>query len=213
LKPIVIIPARGGSKRFPEKNKILWEFTSNFLKDNKDFFGDVFVSTDCKDLSLLVAEDGFNPVYRPKEISTDDMPVTPVIRDVVAKNNLYDRDIFMMYLTSPERNIEDYTKAYTLFKDKDLESIISFYKPEYSPYMARYEDTMEPIIKHSFYRYQDFREIILLTHYVCLFKGSSLHKLDNQLYGEGITESFLLDYIPVDIDFKEQLERWKLKKH
>ena len=89
MKPIVIIPARGGSKRFPEKNKILWEFTSNFLKDNKDFFGDVFVSTDCEDLSLLVAEDGFNPVYRPKEISTDDMPVTPVIRDVVAKNNLY----------------------------------------------------------------------------------------------------------------------------
>ena len=213
MKPIVIIPARGGSKRFPEKNKILWEYTSNFLKENKDFFGEVFVSTDCKDLSLLVNKDGFNPVYRPEEISTDDMPVTPVVRDVVAKNNLYDEDIFMMYLTSPERKIEDYSKAYKLFKDKGLESIISFYKPEYSPYMARYEDTMEPIINHSFYRYQDFREIILLTHYVCLFKGSSLHKLDNQLYGEGITESFLLDYIPVDIDFKEQLERWKLKKH
>lgn len=213
MKPIVIIPARGGSKRFPEKNKILWEYTSNFLKENKDFFGEVFVSTDCKDLSSLVNKDGFNQVYRPEEISTDDMPVTPVVRDVVAKNNLYDEDIFMMYLTSPERKIEDYSKAYKLFKDKDLESIISFYKPEYSPYMARYEDTMEPIINHSFYRYQDFREIILLTHYVCLFKGSSLYKLDNQLYGEGITESFLLDYIPVDIDFKEQLERWKLKKH
>ena len=213
MKPIVIIPARGGSKRFPKKNQILWEFTSNFLKANKDFFGDVFVSTDCEALSKLVVSDGFKSVYRPKEISTDDMPVTPVIRDVVAKENLYDKDIFMMYLTSPERKFEDYNQAYSEFKEKGLESIVSFYKPEYSPYMARYEDTMEPIINHSLYRYQDFREVILLTHYVCLFKGSSLYKLDNQLYGEGINKSFLLDYIPVDIDFEEQLERWKLRKH
>lgn len=213
MKPIVIIPARGGSKRFPQKNKILWQYTSKFLRDNNNFFGDVFVSTDCENLSKIVVEDGFKSVYRPKEISTDDMPVTPVIKDVVAKENLYDKDIFMMYLTSPERNIDDYKNAYKEYKSEELESIVSFYKPEYSPYMARYEDTMEPIIDHSFYRYQDFREIILLTHYVCLFKGSSLYKLDNQLYGEGITKSFLLDYIPVDIDFKEQLERWKLKKH
>lgn len=212
MKPIVIIPARGGSKRFPSKNRILWEFTCKFLKDNDGFFDEVYVSTDCKELTELVRNSGFTPVYRPEEISTDDMPVTPVIRDVVAKKNLYDRDIFMMYLTSPERKIDDYKLAYKIFNEKNLESIISFYKPEYSPYMARYHDNMKPIIEHNFYRYQDFRDIILLTHYICLFKGSSLHKLDNQLYGEGITESFLLDYIPVDIDFKEQLDRWKLKK-
>jgi len=213
MKFDVIIPARAGSKRFPKKNIVLWKYTRDFLLKNRDMFGDVYVSTDSEELGNIVKGDGFNFVRRCSHLSIDDMSVTPVVQDVVAKKNLYEKDLCMMYLTSPERQAKDYQLAKKIYENQNLESLISFYKPEYSPYLARYGDTMEPLINHNLYRYQDYRDIIILTHYICFFKGTSLHKLDNQLYGEGLTKSYLLDYIPVDIDYEVQLQKWKLEKH
>ena len=213
MKPVVIIPARSGSKRYPDKNIDLWRYTSSFLQSNRDLFKEIYVSTDSKHLAQLVEEAGFKSVKRPPELSTDELPVNPVMYDVITKKNLYKETVCMMYLTSPERKREEFENAINFYNKNNLESLVAFYRPEYSPYLARYEDTMEPLINHDLYRYQDYRNIVVLSHYICLFNADSLYKLDNQLYRKEITHPWLLDYIPVDIDYKEQLRQWQLKKY
>ena len=212
IKPNVIIPARAGSKRFPDKNLILWEYTSKFLKENSDLFNNVYVSTDSNKLSELVEKDGFCAVHRCSSLSIDELPVNPVIGDVIAQKKLYNTTICMMYLTSPERFESDFRMAIKEYSDKKLESLVSFYRPKYSPYLAKFEDNLDSLINSSAYRYQDYRNVVVLQHYVCLFEANSLWKLDNQLFNQEITKPFILDHVPVDIDYQEQLRQWLSKK-
>ena len=64
---IAVIPARRNSKSLPFKNRFLFKFTAEFLKDNK-LFDKVYVNSDDLHLKSLAQKYNFN-FFRRKKIS------------------------------------------------------------------------------------------------------------------------------------------------
>ncbi|TDR76724.1 cytidylyltransferase domain-containing protein [Paludibacterium purpuratum] len=73
---LIIIPARGGSKRIPKKNiallagKPLLAYTLEAIKET-NLADNVIVSTDDDDIAATVARAGVRALHRPKEICVD----------------------------------------------------------------------------------------------------------------------------------------------
>ena len=98
MKPIVIIPARGGSKRIPRKN-ISDINGQNALAilimklQSMDLFGKIVVSTDDAEISEIARLAGSTVVSRSSPaLSNDTTPSEEVIRDFIESNNLQDSE-------------------------------------------------------------------------------------------------------------------------
>ena len=90
-KIFAIIPARGGSKRIPNKNiqladgKPLIAFPIE-TAISSGFFEDVFVSTDSDEIASIARSFGAStPFLRNADLSDDYTPTIPVIRDSLKK--------------------------------------------------------------------------------------------------------------------------------
>ena len=94
MKPIVIIPARGGSKRIPRKNisEINGQSALNILilkLQGMDLFEEIVVSTDDAEISKIARMAGAAVVNRTSlKLSDDITPSEEVVRDFIASNNL-----------------------------------------------------------------------------------------------------------------------------
>ncbi len=105
MRPIAIIPARGGSKRIPRKNTVdvngKRALTILIQKlQNMDLFEKIVVSTDDAEISEIARLTGAMVVSRSREeLSNDITPSEDVVRDFIASNNLqnYDNCILCVY--------------------------------------------------------------------------------------------------------------------
>lgn len=92
MKPIVVIPARGGSKRIPKKNiSIISGKPALGLLISKlqstDIFDEIIVSTDDEDISKIAIDFGAKVSIRTKEELSDDItPSEEVIRNFIMEN-------------------------------------------------------------------------------------------------------------------------------
>ena len=91
MKPICIIPARGGSKGIHKKNirpiggKPLIYYTIKSCLQSK-IFSHVIVSTEDKQIASIAKKYGAEvPFMRPKRLAGDYVPMYPVIEHTVKK--------------------------------------------------------------------------------------------------------------------------------
>jgi pseudaminic acid cytidylyltransferase len=107
-KSYAVIPARGGSKRIPNKNiqeingMPLISFPITAALGSQEF-ADVFVSTDSKEIAeISVAHGASVPFIRDSTLSDDLTPTIPVVRDAISRiASLADEDIICcIYPTS-----------------------------------------------------------------------------------------------------------------
>lgn len=117
---LLIIPARGGSKRIPRKNikdfqgKPIIEWAINESRKLKNF--DRFiVSTDDDEIAKISKNAGFEiPFLRPKNLSGDYTSTRDVIIHAIKffkSNNIHFKNICCLYPTSPLLEAGDITKA------------------------------------------------------------------------------------------------------
>jgi CMP-N,N'-diacetyllegionaminic acid synthase len=120
-----IIPARGGSKGIPKKNIIdlggkpllAWAIESA-LDSNVD---NVWVSTDCEEISGIAVNYGANVLVRPAEISGEKSMSEEALIHFV---NIIDTDILVfLQVTSPLTKAEDINQAIDMMSNYD--SVIS----------------------------------------------------------------------------------------
>ena len=78
---IAVIPARKNSKSLPFKNRFLFKYTANFLKNNK-LFSKVYVNSDDLFLKDLAKKYGFNFFKRQKKSATDKTCIKEVFVDM-----------------------------------------------------------------------------------------------------------------------------------
>jgi CMP-N,N'-diacetyllegionaminic acid synthase len=85
MKLLVVIPARGGSKRLPKKNlrmlgdKTLIEWTLDIAKQIPNII-DIIVSTDDKTIAEISSNAGaLVPWLRPNELAQDDSSLVEVL--------------------------------------------------------------------------------------------------------------------------------------
>ena len=87
---IAIIPARGGSKRFPKKNiyqldgKPLIVYSIEYAKVC-DKINEIYVTTDSEEIAKVSMQAGAKVLKRPKALAGDFVPTVDVLKDVTLK--------------------------------------------------------------------------------------------------------------------------------
>jgi len=131
---VVIIPARGGSKRIPHKNIkvfngkpiIYWPLK---VLQNSNLFDKIIVSTDDPDISKVALSLGAEvPFLRPNHISDDYSNVSDVMAHEVNSLNKsnYNMDVVCcVYSTAAFLTENDLRKGFQLFLNNDFNFVFS----------------------------------------------------------------------------------------
>jgi len=140
-KVLTIIPARGGSKGLPNKNKrILYgkplvSYPIEVAKNSK-YIDEVYLSTDDRDIQNIGIESGVNcPELRPKELASDTATTFSVLEYIIkkykSKKTIFDY-LLLLEPTSPLTQSEDVDSAIEkLDKNREkADSIVGITKAE-----------------------------------------------------------------------------------
>lgn len=148
MQNLCIIPARGGSKRFPKKNiallngKPLLNYSIEVASASK-LFESVIVSTEDPDIKAVASEAGAVVHERVPELASDSVRIPEVCLDVIkyceAQGERY--DVFcLLQPTCPLRTVHDLTDSYWQFCDRDANYSISVCEYDDPPFWAMCED-------------------------------------------------------------------------
>lgn len=131
MKNIVIIPARGGSKRLKNKNirpllgiPLIGHSILEALKHHD--IDDIFVSSDCEKIKTESLKFGAKTIHRPGELSGDTATTLSAIQHAVDFLNLPNKDnIIILQPTNPIRPKNLIRECLSLFTEKKLNSLFS----------------------------------------------------------------------------------------
>ena len=188
MKPLVIIPARGGSKGLPGKNimpldgKPLIHYT---IETARAVFPEkrICVSTDSNSIKTCVEETGLIvPFLRPASLATDTAGSQEVLLHAIDYYSQVGLDfdvIVLLQVTSPLRTAQHIIasmKCYT----KDLDMVVSVKKTEANPYYVLKEEDeygfLQSSKKGNFSRRQDCPEVYEINGAIYLINRKSLQE-------------------------------------
>jgi len=141
---IALITARGGSKGLPRKNilpivgvpLIGWTIKAAIEAESIDA---VYVTTEDDEISKISIELGAQVIKRPLELSQDDTGSEPVICHAInflKKHNVLPTTITLLQPTSPMRTSKHIDEAYSQYKKKSANCVLSVFEPEHTPAKA-----------------------------------------------------------------------------
>lgn len=126
MKPLAIIPARGGSKRIPRKNvrtfggKPMIAYAIEAALQS-ELFEKVVVTTDDAEIASISRELGaITPFVRPPELSDDHTPTVPVIAHALEacdSHNLHADTACCIYPCVPFIKVDDLKASLDLFME------------------------------------------------------------------------------------------------
>ena len=155
-KILVVIPARGGSKGIPRKNirlldnKPLISYSIEAAKSS-EYIDDVVVTTDDSEIALISEKFGASVVRRSEELSSDEIPLDPVIYDAMIQKEKQAFDEYDIVITiqptSPLLKTSTIDKAIEkvqFFYGIDKENLDEFKKNEdlFEKYFIEFENLM-----------------------------------------------------------------------
>lgn len=137
---LVVVPARGGSKRIPKKNlkkihdKSLIQIVAECISKTK-LIDEAVISSDDEDILNEAQKYGLNNYFkRPKNISGDNIGDIPVLQNALKNAEKYNKKIFdiivMLQPTSPLRKPIDIEKLIKEIIKKGLDSVWTVHKVE-----------------------------------------------------------------------------------
>ena len=147
MKPLIIIPARGGSKGIPHKNikllngKPLIQYTIDVARQIVPD-EDICVSTDDQKIIKVVEDYGLKvPFIRPAELASDTAGTYEVLLHAIdyyeAHGKQYDC-VLLLQNTSPFRTAEHVKQAMTLYKP-EIDMVVSVNEIASNPYYNCFE--------------------------------------------------------------------------
>ena len=202
-----VVPARKGSKGFPLKNRKLIKHL-----DCESFKESLIVYSDDPWITNYCAEKGYKHVNRPSEVSLDETsPRDTIIRLCNDQCWSPNDTIVMLYLTYPERTGDDIQNALDFYQTQELRSLLCRKELAVSPYLMMREGVEsfkgEQLVKHDYYRRQDYPSCFEISHYVCIFQISELQKLNNNLYNKE-TAFYPIKNV-IDVDALKDYEKYE----
>jgi N-acylneuraminate cytidylyltransferase len=162
-KTVCIIPARGGSKRVPNKNKKelagqpLLEYTlTSALKS--DIFGEIIVSSGDKDILSIAENMNVSIDDRPQPLQKDTVRAVEVVEDLLKRRDIAAdvSNVAMILPTCPFRTAGDIINAYDIYEQHDEEiPVVSIVQYDFPPThaLARSDDGLIEYREPS--RYED----------------------------------------------------------
>ena len=158
MRILVLIPARGGSKRIPDKNirllggspLITWSIN---VAKNVPEICDILVSTDSEEIAEISRNAGATvPWLRPSELATDSAPSTDVCLHALEwyeNNNGKIDGLLLLQPTSPFRSRDSILRGIEIFRLNKHCSVIGVSEAESHPMWCFKieEGNMRPFIK------------------------------------------------------------------
>lgn len=133
-KILVVIPARGHSKRIPRKNirlladKPLISYAIDLAKSSQ-YVDDVVVSTEDSETAQIAEKSGASIIRRSPDLAGDKIPLDPVIFDATVQKEKQAFDEYDIVITvqptSPLLKTETLDKAIEKFESFDVDTVIS----------------------------------------------------------------------------------------
>ncbi len=211
MKPLIVIPARGGSKRIPLKNitflggKPLIHYT---LKVAREVFDDanIFVSTDSPDIKAVVEDYGLKvPFLRPDILATDTAGTYEVLLHALDfhENNCGPVDvIILLQPTSPFRKPLHVWAALALYSS-DIDMVVSVKETSSNPYYVLFEEDESGFLKKSkkgnFSRRQDCPKVWEYNGSIYVINPESLKKMSHLSFPRVIKYE-MDELVSMDID-------------
>lgn len=217
-KVLAIIPARKGSKRLPDKNKLIlngkplisWTIESALASD---YIDDIVISTDDSDIKKISQSyDVDVPFLRPKSLSGDKASTLDVIFhsiDYYESVGKFYETIVLLQPTSPLRTTSDVNNAFKLLS-LDTHSVVSVSKVDHSPIWC---NTLPPNNSLEFFlnkdiigkRSQELPEYYRLNGAIFIAKTKYI-KTNKNFFGKK-SKAFIMERqnsidIDTEIDFK-----------
>ena len=135
---LAIIPARGGSKRLPCKNKLMlkdkpliaWSIEAS---KNSKYIDKTIVSSDDTEILDIAKEYEADTILRPDELATDTASTFDTLAHVIQNTTQSYDYIVLLQPTSPLRDASDIDKAIEMLEQKCADAIISVCEVEHSP--------------------------------------------------------------------------------
>lgn len=153
MKPLIIIPARGGSKGIPGKNikplggKPLIAYSIDTATELCRKHGwpqeNIMVSTDSDDIAAVAESYGLKTSYRrPAELSTDQAGSREVMlhaADTARKAGTEFDYILLLQPTSPFRTVEDVEKCISVYEQELPDMAVTVKEASANPYYNCFE--------------------------------------------------------------------------
>ncbi|MEC4050905.1 acylneuraminate cytidylyltransferase family protein [Flavobacterium sp. SUN046] len=131
LKTIAVIPARGGSKRLPNKNILhlanlpLLAHTILYAKQQKAYIDEVYVSTDDAEIKKIAVEYGAIVIDRPAALSGDLEPTISCVQHVLDVLDTTVENVVLLQVTNPLRPNNLFFEAFTKFNTSLSDSLFT----------------------------------------------------------------------------------------
>jgi len=211
MQPLVLIPARGGSKGLPNKNIKLLQgkpLICYSIDAGRSLCSDdhICISTDSEKIAQTVLDYGLAiPFKRPAELATDHAGSREVIIHALdhykSKGVEYDV-VVLLQPTSPFRHYDDIKQMCSLFSP-NVDMVVSVFQPHYSPYFNLFEENTEGFLKKSkesaFARRQDCPTVYAFNGSVYVINAISIRNKPFDQFNK-VTKYVMDEILSVDID-------------
>lgn len=131
MKNIAIIPARGGSKRLPEKNiKLLngfplLSFSILYAQANTQIIDEVYVSTDNDNIKKIALQYGAKVIDRPENLSGDLEPTVSALKHVLQNIDYEVDNVILLQATNPIRPENLLKEAFEIYQKESCKSLFT----------------------------------------------------------------------------------------
>lgn len=131
MKTIAIIPARGGSKRIPEKNIQLFGglpllvHSIQYALRNSEIIDAVYVSTDDESIKSIALANGANVIDRPEHISGDLEPTITALKHALETIEDEVENVILLQPTNPLRPQNLLEEAFEVYQKGNYDSLFT----------------------------------------------------------------------------------------
>ena len=216
MKYLAIIPARGGSKRLPNKNildlngKPLIAWSIEAAKKNK-YINNIVVTSDSEKILDIANKYNIKTIKRPDFLATDTATTFDTIKHTIDSLQEKYEYIVLLQPTSPLRNEKHIDEAIELLEKKNADAVISVCETEHSPLWSNtlpedlnMSNFLRDEIKNK--RSQDLPKFYRLNGAIYICKTDKLLEektflLKNNIYAYIMDRKSSID-IDDEIDFK-----------
>ncbi|AXP79266.1 CMP-N-2CN'-diacetyllegionaminic acid synthase [Mariniflexile rhizosphaerae] len=209
MKTIAIIPARGHSKRLPNKNiKLLASIpllvhSINYAKEH-DFIDTIYVSTDSKDIKNIALEHGAFVIDRPRELSGDLEPTVTALKHVLESIDDAIENVILLQSTNPLRPKLLLTEAFQRYKSNTYDSLFTVSR-NHQKFGTIEKGIFKPFNYSIGQRSQDLEPLYFENGLLYITKAT--HILNNQIITENAFP-LIVDhpFVSIDIDTQEDFD-------
>ncbi len=217
MKTIAIIPARGGSKRLPQKNVLplaglpLLVHSIRYALANSEIIDTVYVSTDDVAIKEIAIANGAQVIDRPKDISGDLEPTVSALKHVLQSIDGEVENVVLLQPTNPLRPESLIKEAFERYCEGNYNSLFTVTR-NHQKFGKIIDNTFQPYNYKLGQRSQDLEPLFYENGLLYITKASLILPIDSARdYSKIISENafpFEVNHIfaTVDIDTLEDFE-------